>query len=352
VTYVSENVAFEIGYAIGIKKRCLLFVNSAQKGDRELANNIGIFDTLGDEQYENSQTLTGLLVNRTDFSPIEFETAINHQQPVYIVEPAKKNDAHLMLVSRTKKARWKYRSFNPDEDVRLSALEAIRHVAQSAGVIAPLQLASIQHSKEHNVRAMFVAGLAIALEVPTLIIHPTELSPPLDVRDLTKKYRHPNDIADAVQAFSLEITDFSQKEQSTPSSGSTVLSKLAIGDPTAENEMTTLSDYYLSTDEYLRALRGEVNLVVGRKGSGKTALFVRLRDTKRDRRSNIVVDLKPEGYQLVKLKERVLDFLTVGAQQHLITALWEYILLLEIVCRQSISDSLLGNLRECLAHLV
>lgn len=211
---MNENVAFEVGYAIGIKKRCLLFVNSAQTGDRELANQIGIFDTLGYEQYENSQALTKLLVSHTDFSPIEFETAINHQQPVYIVEPAKKNDAHLMLVSRTKKARWKYRSFNPDEDVRLSALEAIRHVAQSAGIIAPLQLPSIQHSKEHNVRAMFVAGLSIALEIPTLLIHPTELSPPLDVRDLTKKYRHPDDIADAVQAFSLEVTDFSQSTQS------------------------------------------------------------------------------------------------------------------------------------------
>ena len=94
--------------------------------------------------------------------------------------------------------------------------------------------------------------------------------------------------------------------------------------------MDTLGDYYLSTDEYQRALRGEVNLVVGRKGSGKTALFVQLRNTKRERKPNIVVDLKPEGYQLVKLKERVLDFLTVGAQQHFITALWEYILLLEI----------------------
>ena len=129
-------------------------------------------------------------------------------------------------------------------------MEAIRHVAQSAGVIAPLQLASIQHSKEHNIRAMFVAGLSIALEIPTLIIHSTELSPPLDVRDLTKKYRHPDDIADEVQDFSLEITDFSQKAQLTPSSASTVLAKLAIGDPTAENEMETLGDYYLSTDEY------------------------------------------------------------------------------------------------------
>jgi hypothetical protein len=330
VTYVNENVSFEIGYAIGIKKRCLLFVNGLLSGDRELANNIGIFDTLGYERYEESKSLAGLLHNRTEFKPIEFEAAINHQQPVYIVEPAKKNDAHLMLVSRTKKARWRYRSFNPDEDIRLSALEAIRHVAQSAGVIAPLQAESIQHSKEHNIRAMFVAGLSYALEIPTLIIHPAELSPPLDVRDRTVKYRHPDDIAEAVHQFSLEVTDFSQKTASARSAGSTVLTTLVVGEPTAENEMTTLSDYYLPTDEYQRALRGEVNLVAGRKGSGKTALFVQLRDTKRDRRSNIVVDLKPEGYQLVKLKERVLDFLTVGAQQHLITAFWEYILLLEI----------------------
>jgi energy-coupling factor transporter ATP-binding protein EcfA2 len=330
VTYLNENVAFEIGFAIGSKKRCLLFVNSAQTGERELANNIGIFDTLGYEQYENSQMLTKLLISRTDYKPIEFEVTINHQQPVYIVEPAKKNDAHLRLVSRTKKARWKYRSFNPDEDVRLSALDAIRHVAQSAGVIAPLQLASVQKSREQNIRAMFVAGLAVALEIPTLIIHPAEFSPPLDVRDFTKKYRHPDDITDAVQAFSLEITDFSQQARAKKSSGSTVLTRLSVGDPTAENEMTSLADYYLSTDEYQKATRGEVNLVVGRKGSGKTALFVQLRDAKRSRKANIVVDLKPEGFQLVKLKERVLDLLTEGAQQHLITALWEYILLLEI----------------------
>jgi hypothetical protein len=235
VTYLNENVTFEIGYAIGTKKRCILFVNSTHAGDRELANNIGIFDTLGYDRYENSVTLTKLMVNRTDYSPIEFDVAVNHQQPVYIVEPAKKNDAHLMLVSRTKKARWRYRSFNPDEDIRLSALDAIRHVAQSAGVIAPLQAASVQNSREHNIRAMFVAGLAVALEIPTLIIHAADYSPPLDVRDLTKKYRHPNDIIDAVQAFSLDITDYNQWGGPKKSSVSTVLTRLSVGDPTAEN---------------------------------------------------------------------------------------------------------------------
>lgn len=170
----------------------------------------------------------------------------------------------------------------------------------------------------------------MALEIPSLIIHSFDFSPPVDVRDRTLKYRHPNDILEAIQDFSLQVTEFTQRATIASGPAPTVLTKLSIGDPTAENEMTTLSDYYLSTDEYQRALRGEVNLVVGRKGAGKTALWVRLRDSKRGIRTNVVVDLKPEGYQLVKLRERLLDLLTAGAQQHLITALWEYILLLEI----------------------
>ncbi len=330
VTFLNENVAFEIGYAIGARKRCLLFVNTSFAGDRDLAKRVGIFDTLGYETYENSVGLADLLSGRTDFQPLPFDSSANRSQPIFVVEPEKSNEAHLTLVSRLKKARWRYRSFNPDEDVRLAASEAINHVAQSSGIVAPLQSLAIHGAREHNLRAMFVAGIAAALEIPTLIIHAVDFTAPLDVRDRTRKYRDPNDILEAIQEFSLEVTEFTQRSIVPTGPAPTVLTKLSIGDPTAENEMTTLSDYYLSTDEYQRALRGEVNLVVGRKGAGKTALWVRLRDSKRGIRTNIVVDLKPEGYQLVKLREQLLDLLTAGAQQHLITALWEYILLLEI----------------------
>ena len=47
-------------------------------------------------------------------------------------------------------------------------------------------------------------------------------------------------------------------------------------------------------------------------------------------RRNIVVDLLPDGYQLIKLKEDILEYLTEGARQHLITAFWEYLILLEV----------------------
>ena len=86
-------------------------------------------------------------------------------------------------------------------------------------------------------------------------------------------------------------------------------------------------------------MRGEVNLVVGRKGAGKTALFSQVRNDLRRDRATIVVDLKPEGYQLVKMKEAVLDYLSEGAQAHLITAFWEYLLLLEVAYKLLEKDS-------------
>lgn len=330
ITVLNENVAFEVGFAMGRQRRCLLFRNGSIVGDRDLIEKVGIFDTIGYEEYDNSDDLNGKLVARSDFAAIAIATQINHTAPVYIVEPPRRTDVHTALVSRVKKARWMYRSFNPGEDVRLSVMDAVRHVAQSAGVITPLLSEGATDQREHNIRAMFVAGLALGLEIPTLIVHSGEYAPPIDARDLTKKFRHPDDVRDIVQDFSLEITEYSQRSGEAVPTPDSMLTALRVGDPTAENEMTTLSAYYLATDDFQKSLRGEVNLVVGRKGSGKTALFIQLRNNRRGNRQNIVVDLKPEGYQLVKLKERVLDFLTAGGRQHLITAFWEYLLLLEI----------------------
>jgi hypothetical protein len=103
-----------------------------------------------------------------------------------------------------------------------------------------------------------------------------------------------------------------------------------LGSSTAENEFVNLGEYYVQTDQFRRALRGEARIVVGRKGSGKTAVFAQVRDHIRPDRNQIVLDLKPEGYQLRKFKEQVLDLLEAGTREHTITAFWEYLLLLEV----------------------
>ena len=61
-------------------------------------------------------------------------------------------------------------------------------------------------------------------------------------------------------------------------------------------------------------------------------MFLQIRDRERSRdpSQNIVLDLKPEGYKLVKFKEMVLQYMQEGTLQHTITAFWNYVLLLEI----------------------
>jgi hypothetical protein len=113
--------------------------------------------------------------------------------------------------------------------------------------------------------------------------------------------------------------------------------KVDLGDLAAENEIKGLTSYFVPTGEYNEAKRGHARLVVGRKGSGKTAIFYGVRSTYKPSRAHLVLDLKPEGHQFVKLREAILDQLSPGVQQHVLTAFWNYILMMEIA-RKIVDD--------------
>lgn len=331
ITTINFNVTFEIGYAIGIGRRVFLTKSAEYETNNELINRIGIFDTLGYETYASAQDLARLISNIRDLHPIDTTSKLNVTTPAYLLETPVRGDVMSQIVSLIKKARLFYRSFIPSESARMSAPDAISHVASSYGIVVPLLAPEIKDASVHNIRAAFVAGLGLGLEIPTLILQDRSAPlAPLDVRDFVKEYSHPDDLRDLIHDFSLSVYERIQETKNLVLPIGNLLSTLSIGDPMAENEFQSLGEYYLPTDEFNRALRGEVNLVVGRKGTGKTALFSQVRNRKRSDKSNIVVDLKPEGYQLIKLKENVLDYLSAGAKQHLITALWEYLLYSEI----------------------
>ena len=154
---------------------------------------------------------------------------------------------------------------------------------------------------------------------------------PLDYRDFVNVTYHPNDINEHIAEFAASVAGaFQQESKIDATRQDTFLQALDLGASSAENEMRTLENYYLKTDQFLKALRGEANIVVGRKGSGKSAIFLQVRDRERNKQGNIVLDLKPDGYKLIKFKELILTFLEEGTFQHTIMAFWEYVLLLEI----------------------
>lgn len=330
ITAMNFNVTFEIGYAIGLGKRIYLTRDGNIIRDRALANRIGIFDTLGFETYTDEQGLSELFKTYSSAGGIPFRQLINFKAPVYILQTPQSNWAMIAITARIKKARLGFKGYLPTDEPRLSAVKAIDDISSCLGAVVPLLSTQFSDAEVHNIRAAFVAGLSVAMGKSTLVLQPSDGPAPLDVRDLVKTFNRPEDIADSIAIFALDITERFQADNPLPLPKGNFLAELSIGDSVAENEFQTLGEYYLRTDQYKRAARGEVNMVVGRKGTGKTALFSQLRNEKRANVRNIVVDLKPEGYQLIRLKEDVLDYLAEGARTHLITALFEYLFYLEI----------------------
>lgn len=340
ITRLNFNVTFEIGYAIGRSKRLVLIKNSALTGSDDLIREVGLFDTLGYKKYSNSRELANYLGSMIDILPLNLQGSINTAAPIYLVLPRVKTDAEIRAISRIKKAGLRFRAFDPEEQSRLSARDAIDNVNESHGLVTFLLPRDRVDAPVHNFRAAFVAGLALGLEKEMLLLQHGEEPVPLDYRDLVHSFRFPNQIDQAVADFSPSIS--TRLQSAAPvviSEPQTLLSRINLGASSAENELQELGRYYLETDEFRRTLRGEVRVVAGRKGSGKTALFAQLRDKLRQDKSRVVLDLRPEGFQLLKFKRRVLDYLEEGTKEHTITAFWEYLLLLEICYKLLEKDS-------------
>ena len=348
ITQPNFNVAYEVGYAIGRRKRLLLLRNrTLSNGGRATFEEIGVFDTIGYHEYSDSTGLAGFLASVADLVPISVDTDCeNRTSPVYLVLPKEKTDLEIRLLSRMKKAKLQFRSYDPQEQGRLSARDAIDNIAESLGVVTVLVPRTRTDSLVHNIRAAFVAGVAHGLEKHLMVLQAGADPVPLDYRDLVSPVGRLEDIDTHVASFAPEIVDLLQRDtEPIVSQPRSYLASLTLGASAAENELRELDHYFLETDEYHRALRGEVQVIAGRKGSGKTALFFQLRGRLRQDQNRIVLDLKPEGFQLLKFKERLLDFLEEGTKEHTITAFWEYLLLLE-TCHKILAQDKKRHIRD------
>lgn len=274
ISRLNFNVTYEIGYAIGKGKRILLTKNKSLNSGTPTIQEVGIFDTIGYKEYQNSSELVSYIKSINSILPINISHIINTKSPVYLLATKYKTDWATRIVSRIKKSKYIFRSFDPNELPRLSAYDAISQVSQSYGIVVPLLSSNTESYQIHNLRGAFIAGLADGMEKALCIIQHGDEPVPIDYRDFVKISYHPNDVDELIAEFASEVAAFFQQEDITEkSTKESFLQNMNLGSTSAENEMKDLANYYLKTDQYLKSLRGEAHLIVGRKGSGKSAIF-------------------------------------------------------------------------------
>ena len=332
ISILNLNVTYEIGFAIGSRKPICLIRQAALEDEPRDVADLGVFDTIGWKVHRSSSDLVEILLQINTLRPIGIpDIQLNEQAPIFLLDARDKIDSVIMVKSRIKKSGWPFRSFDPEETSRLNPYEAIKELYESAGVVVTFLPKHLRDSRLHNLRASFLAGLAGGFNKELLILQLGDDPVAIDYRDLVRICRRPELIVEAIADLTARVTSALQaREAPVLSIDRKLLSRLDLGASAAENELRALHNYYVETDAYRRARRGEARLVLGRKGSGKTALFAQVRDFHRQNKRNIVIDIKPEGYKLLKFKEDVSQLMQTGTFEHTITALWEYVLLLEV----------------------
>jgi len=346
ITHLNFNVTFEVGYAIGRKKRVILILNNALQPQKKEISQLGVFDTLGYKDYENSEQLVEILADITDHEPLILpDYQIDRSAPIYILNTLHKTDASIRIISKIKKSRFKFRSFDPGETPRLSTIEAWRNVKQSIAVVINLLSSVATDYYFNNLRGAFLAGLSYGFEKEVLVLQEGDEPVPVDYRDFVSVYKHPEDVDTYINDLAPTVVELLQTDDGIKKARPKgLLIDLDLGATAAENEMSTLGYYYVATDEFSQCLAGTIRLGVGRKGSGKSALFFQLRDNLRRDKRNVVLDLKPEGHQLKRFRD-ILLLLGEAVQEHVASAFWEYVLLLE-VCNKLLQKDRLVHTRD------
>lgn len=333
ISTLNFNVMFEIGYAIGLGIPVMTVKDPSVVKDSRTWQEIGLLDTLAYASYSNSEDLEAAMRGILDVTPLaSLPQPPDRRQPVYYLKAPIPVEGSLSLQSAMKKARIRYRSFDPLETPRLSLMEAQRQVAMSSGVVADL-LDPGRNTAAHNARAAFVTGMAMAQGKAVLMVQEEfdRIDQPLDYRDLVKPYKSPHAVPGLARPFFEEVVERLQTQDSQVGvDRASPLAKLDLGDVAAENEILGLKSYFLSTGPSVQARQGHARLIIGRKGSGKTAIFYHVRDGAKRGHDRLIIDLKPEGHQFAQLKEAVLDRVSLGLQEHTLVALWQYLLTSEV----------------------
>lgn len=333
VTSLNFNVLFEVGYAIGLGAAVVTLRDATSIGDKRDFDELGLLDTLGYIGYEGSDELAPKLAESVQAARPAFmqQPAQDQNQPLYVIKSPFATDGLVKMMSGLKKSGLRFRSFDPKETSRLSLHDAHRQIQSSFGVAAHLMASTRRGARVHNARAAFLCGLAMAAGKHVIMLQEGDDPQPIDYRDVVKHYSDPDHVQSLLGPFIQPLYETFQSTRFVPITlPLKPLETIDFGDVAAENEINALKSYFVPTAQYLDVRRGHGRLVVGRKGTGKTAMFYGIRNAYWSSQQQLVLDLKPEGHQLTKLRESVLKPLSQGMQEHVLTAFWTYLLLMEL----------------------
>ncbi|MCK4871356.1 MAG: hypothetical protein KAS72_01410 [Phycisphaerales bacterium] len=345
LTGSNPNVMFELGYSIARNKRVLLFLDTTRTDSTRTFEQLRILTTVGYVPYCNSADMVRQLYSERPWEDLDSTVFSDVIEPA-LTPPDRRSLLYLKNLHNTEAAVKLSTAVAATKmpvtisDPRESAVQTLgwysKKVASAVGVVVHLCGPDREGSTLHNSRYAFVAGLAHGLDVPLLMLADETYNSPIDYRDMLQQYRTGSDCVEAAEEWLDAIYEQYCRSRRTGAAHQQSLSlaadlrTLRIGEYIAENEETDLPDYFLETASFRAALEGRHTLVVGRKGSGKTANLYAIADELRQDKRNLVCVVKPASYEFESVLRLLRKYQEQDEKGYLIESLWKFLIYTEI----------------------
>jgi len=358
LTYPNLNVTFELGFAIGRFKRLWISLNKSIEGaakrySRVLEGIVGV----GYRGYENHRDISAGFLNDGPWKSLDQHLlGESYRRPaprpelpaLLYVKPPVNTEAVILTLDHLQSSEF-CDSLIVD-DPRENAAPTLDWYAEKINladaVIVHLLAAEHRDSQLHNVKASFVAGLTHGLRKPLLMLAHTPFDSPTDYRLLLKSHSTAEECEHHVAAWLGDLAIPRRRprrsdEETRRRASRLELRNLSIGEPVAENENQQLDEYFVETSAYLHALEAQTTIMIGRRGTGKTANLIALQIAFREDRRNHVCAVKPVGYEVEGLVRLLKEDLHEAERGYLIESLWKFLIYGELAA--SVRHELLGR---------
>lgn len=351
LTGLNDNVLFEIGYAIGINKPIWLLFDTTHIESVRRYREIDFFSSVGYSEYTKSNHI---IENFYSDQPFDQEGAWDvltknlqpfqeNAQLLFLKNQVDTNYGE-SIVKSLKENNFAYVLDDATETKTQSLYWYLPRLLNIPAVIAEFSPTSRTGYEIQNSKCSLISGIAIGLGSEVLMVCEEPYDTPLDFRDILKKHKATWECKENTRTFlekikhdyfilSEKLSRFKQTKKDR-----NILQKISFGEFLAEHERERLYQYYVETTSSSNLISHEYNIVVGRKGSGKTATLFYLEDyLKSDTRNHVCV-IKPISFEI----EGMLHILSTTPENfeksYLIESAWKLIIYTEIA--KSIYDNL------------
>lgn len=345
LTGLNDNVLFELGYAIAKRKPVFLINDTSHIDSVRNYKALGLLDTTAYCSYSNTDDIVRHFMEEHPYDPqgellwdslVKTIDTSEVRTPLLILNGPINTDYNIEIVNQ---ANFYKLHAIVDDASEMKVQPLTWYVQQLHSV--PVLLAHFSSIgrvgfEVHNAKCSLISGMALGRGLKVKMIAQKPYESPLDFREVLQRFTSRTECGSIVGAFFKNIQKdigellFKRQQVTELKNKRTELQKINFGETIAEHESTNINNYFVETANSSALMKGEYNIVIGRKGTGKTATLYYLdRDLRNDKRNHVVlitpVTFEVEG--LVSLMEATNNDFESG---YLIDCIWKFLIYTEI----------------------